>query len=254
MPDTRDFYTNTSLDALEKILGKELHYHYGLYENQDTDYEDAQRKAVQALMRFIPLGGSVLDLGCGWGGPAAMLKAENGNKLLCVTNSPQQSDIVSKRDLNVIEHDLSQGLPETILQDRFDVALMMESYSHISNREALLTEIPLISKRLILRVNCTSIPHPPGFLAFGGTMRMPTPDQLLLDVKAAGWRPIMIRDVRMKTLKTITDWHHRLQKAEISGSDDHHLRSLAGLCQYAMKDLQGWGRSSPLIELVAERL
>ncbi|MCK5874095.1 MAG: class I SAM-dependent methyltransferase [Alcanivoracaceae bacterium] len=253
MPDTKDFYSSTPLEALKAVLGPELHYHFGFYESPETSYEDAQRQAVKALMRFMPSGASVLDLGCGWGGTASMLRSENNNQVTCITNSSQQAELVSSLGLEVIEHDLTCGLPEKISGRHFDVTLLLESYSHINNREALLGQAYSISNRLVMRVNCTANPHPKDFLAFGGTMRMPTPGQLIHDVREAGWRPLMIRDVRMKTLQTIKDWHSRLGNIRVSPAE-RNLATLQGLCQYAMEDLEKWGKSSPLIDLVAERL
>ena len=182
-----------------------------------------------------------------------MLRLENNNQITCITNSPQQAEFVAASGLEVIEHDLACGLPETIAARHFNVTLLLESYSHITNREALLVQAHSVSSRLVMRVNCTRSQHPEDFLAFGGTMRMPTPAQLMLDVREAGWKPLMIRDVRMKTLQTIKDWHSRLGEIEIPATADN-LLTLQGLCLYALRDLKKWGKSAPLIELVADKL
>src|ERR1700739_3847744 len=56
----------------KRILDEEMHFHLGHFPLRDTSFEDSMRLAVRRLAAGVPLMRPVrvLDIGCGWGGPA----------------------------------------------------------------------------------------------------------------------------------------------------------------------------------------
>jgi hypothetical protein len=127
-----DLYSGLALETWKKILPKNLHYHFGEVNNGGVDIF---QQAVRSLYDFIAPGSSVLDCGCGWGGPAGMLIHENGCEVDGVTISKQQYDFIS--EFKVFHEDLHEYCPKRL----YDVALFMESYTH-------LVDAPFVLKRL----------------------------------------------------------------------------------------------------------
>ena len=111
-------------------------------------------KAIAVLYPYIPQGASILDVGCGWCGPARQLHAEHACEVTGVTASADQAEYCSARGgvENIIHADANSVLP---LRDgaHYDVALLMESISHVQDKRGLLEELSKVAGKLVLRVN-----------------------------------------------------------------------------------------------------
>ncbi|MBV5297876.1 MAG: methionine biosynthesis protein MetW [Rhodoferax sp.] len=93
----------------------------------------------QALAALVPIGSTVLDLGCGDGAMLAYLQQtrsctgygieiDDANLLACV-----------KRGVNVIQLNLEEGL--SMFEDAsFDVVLQIDTLQHLRNAEVMLRE------------------------------------------------------------------------------------------------------------------
>ncbi len=93
----------------------------------------------QALAALVPIGSTVLDLGCGDGAMLAYLRQtrqcsgygieiDDANVLACV-----------KRGVNVIQLNLDEGL--SMFEDAsFDVVLQIDTLQHLRNAEVMLLE------------------------------------------------------------------------------------------------------------------
>jgi cyclopropane fatty-acyl-phospholipid synthase-like methyltransferase len=73
---------------METGVGRRLHYDFGFY-NDGMSFEDGLRAAVRRLVPFLDTGSRILDIGCGWGGPARELR-KYGYEVLSLTNSTKQ--------------------------------------------------------------------------------------------------------------------------------------------------------------------
>ena len=60
------FYTDNPLSVWQSVLGPSMHYHVG------------GNQAVRNLYPYIDNNSKILDIGCGWGGPARLLTNEKG--------------------------------------------------------------------------------------------------------------------------------------------------------------------------------
>lgn len=127
-----DLYSGLALETWKKILPKDLHYHFGEVNKEGVNIFE---QAVRSLYEFIEPSSSVLDCGCGWGGPAGMLISELGCEVEGVTISKQQYAFISK--FKVFCEDLHEFRPKRL----YDVALFMESYTHLH-------DAPFVLKRL----------------------------------------------------------------------------------------------------------
>ena len=133
-----DQFYGGAIATWRRILGPELHYHAGLFETPDTDTVDdaamtqALRRAVTELYRFMPPGSSVYDIGCGWGGPLAMLVRDQNCRGLGLTISRTQFRHVASLGLPVRLGDAERTLPP----GPFDCALLLELFCHIADKAA----------------------------------------------------------------------------------------------------------------------
>lgn len=232
------------------ILGEDLHYHAGLFEDADGPEPDdaamdrALRRAVTELYPFLPAGGSVYDVGCGWGGPMAMWTRDLGCSGLGITISRGQFRHVAARGLPVRWGDAVRTVPP----GWFDCAVLLESLCHVADKARLLALLRETSGRLVARVNCQDA-APPG-TAFGDTMHMIDSATLRRTVEAAGWRIRHWRDRRREAVPSVASWARRLRAVPAGGH--RHVETLRAWCGHVAEDPWGWGDANPLIELVAD--
>jgi hypothetical protein len=244
-----DRFYDAEIVAWQAILGTELHYHAGLFETPQLNADDAAmtaalRRAVTELYPFIPAGGRIYDVGCGWGGPLAMWVRDLGCPSLGLTNSRAQFRHVAALGLPVRWGDAEQTLPP----GHFDCAVLLESLSHIRDKVRLLQVLRRFVDRLVMRVNCQD-GSPPG-PAFGGTMQMISSIQLREMLQAAGWRVRHWRDRRDEAMPSVDFWHRRLQNVPASG--DRHLETLRVWTARVIAAPEAWAHCNPLIEVIAD--
>jgi hypothetical protein len=247
--DLDGFYSG-EIDLWREVLGPEMHYHHGLFEPDQKRPDDAamlaaSRRAVRELYEFIPSGARVYDIGCGWGGPLAMLAGERGCRALGITVAREQFRHIAAMGLPVRWGDAESTLPPGL----FDCALLLESFEHMREKERLLATLRPFTRRLVMRVNCQD-EAPPG-LSFGGTMHMISSAMLRGMLERGGWRIIHWRDCRAEAMPSVSVWGKRL--AELGRTEDKHIEVMRGWCLKLLLLGEEWARRNPLIEAVAER-
>ncbi len=231
------------------VLGPELHYHAGLFaapcaEPDDSEMDEALRRAVTELYPFLPAGGRVYDVGCGWGGPLAMWTRDLGCRSLGLTISRAQFRYVAGLGLPVRWGDAEQTLPP----GRFDCAILLESLSHIRDKARLLRVLRAFADRLVMRVNCQD--GSPAGVAFGGTMHMVSSARLRELLEASGWRVRHWRDRRAEAVPAVAAWRRRLRSVPVGR--DRHLETLRAWCERVATGPDRWAHHNPLIEVVSE--
>ena len=196
------------------------------------------------LYRFIPAGSSVYDIGCGWGGPLAMLARDQNCRGLGLTISRTQFRHVAGLGLPVRLGDAERTLPP----GAFDCALLLESFCHIADKPRLLEVLRLFASRLVMRVNCQDGSSAPR--AFGGTMHMVSSTQLRDMLVASGWRIRHWQDRRREALPSVQVW--RPPPCRNSADGDPHIETLREWCARVLQDPGAWGAHNPLIEVACE--
>lgn len=236
------------IGAWQAILGDELHYHAGLFDSANTNPNDAAmnhalRRAVTELYPFLPAGGRLYDVGCGWGGPLEMFIRDLRCRSLGVTISHRQFQYIASRGLPVRWGDAEKTLPP----GQFDCIVLLESLSHIRDKQRLLQVLRLFTKRLVMRVNCQDS-LPPG-TTFAGSMHMVSSNILRTMLETTGWKIIHWRNRRPEALPSVSVWRRRLQF--LAPTNDLHLETFRAWCNRVMSFPEDWASNNPLIEVVA---
>ena len=124
------FYTDNPLEVWQTVLGPSMHYHVG------------GDQAVRDLYPYINNNDSILDIGCGLGGPARLLTNEKQCECHGVTNSEQQYNhypyTVSLADANTYTPD-----------DNYDTTIFIESLCHLTPQ--ILTAVRPYTNKLIIK-------------------------------------------------------------------------------------------------------
>ena len=104
-----DAFYSADVEKVAAFLGPEMHFHHGLASAEVNDLLDrsadagpaanegsvakrALEDALRVLYPHIPLGSSVLDVGCGWCGPATLLAAERAASVRGLTIARTQAE------------------------------------------------------------------------------------------------------------------------------------------------------------------
>jgi tocopherol O-methyltransferase len=144
-------YYDSTLDLYEQLWGE--HVHHGYWDPGDgpaangTDRKAATDRLVHRLAEFaaIPSGATVLDVGCGIGGPATYLASALGCQVEGVTLSAAQAARAQQRadELGLADRarfhqrdGMRTGLPD----EAFTVVWAMESLMHVPDRAAFFAE------------------------------------------------------------------------------------------------------------------
>ncbi len=222
-----------------------MHYHHGLFhEDLAPDLDAALDRAVTDLYPFIPAGGRLYDVGCGWGGPLRMFAEDLNCPSLGLTVSRAQYRHIAAAGLPVRWGDAEQTVPPGY----FDCAVLLESFEHIRAKQRLLEVLALFAGRLVMRVNCQDLSAPTS--VFAGTMHMISSADLRSLLEAAGWRIEHWRDRRAEALPSAAAWHSRAITPGLVR--DQHLDTLQAWSGRVLMMSAQWAAANPLIEVVAE--
>jgi hypothetical protein len=137
-----NFYSYNSLESWIKFLGDKLHYHFGVFTEPNNDPFD---QAVIELFKYIPEKSKILDCGCGWGGPGKLLKEKLNCDITGITISKTQSEFI--KDFPVIHADLNYF----ILDKEYDIAIFIESFTHIVNPYKVLLNFKNYVKSIVIK-------------------------------------------------------------------------------------------------------
>ena len=132
------YYNDNPLEVWKQVLGPKMHYHYGSY-SDDNIFD----QTVRNLYPHIDNNSSILDMGCGWGGPATLLTNEKGCNVHGVTNSVQQHELTTFPTTLIDVHDY-------IPQQQYDTAIFIQSLTHFADASTVLKNIRPYVKRIII--------------------------------------------------------------------------------------------------------
>jgi hypothetical protein len=121
-----DAFYSADVEKVAAFLGPEMHFHHGLASAEVNDLLDrstdagpaaaegsvaerALADALRILYPHIPLGSSVLDVGCGWCGPATLLAAERAASVRGLTIARAQAEFCrARRDVPTLHADVEE--------------------------------------------------------------------------------------------------------------------------------------------------
>jgi cyclopropane fatty-acyl-phospholipid synthase-like methyltransferase len=206
------------------VLGPEMHFHVGHFICDSMTLKAAQRSGVDLLIRDVGMreGARVLDVGCGWGGPAFQLVNSGAGEVLGLTISGRQAEFVNEKAerLRVPVRALRVDVEEFDFRHigTFDILWLYEVLEHIENRERLfgaMAEVAQPGAMLAISVACRSRRlereafsfHRSGALELLAIQPLDTADELVASLKDNGWRVIVAKDHTPRTLPT---WERQL--------------------------------------------
>lgn len=245
--DLDAFYSEATIAEWQAIIGPNLHYHFGYFQEQKT-LEDGLQDAVRRFYPWLPIGAHVLDLGCGWGGPARLLMADRNCTVQGVTISAAQAAYCRQLGL-AVHHCNMETAP---LDGTYDAIFMLEVLSHITDKRALLQRLRQVTPRLLLTVNCVANGYQGQRMAFGASMTLCSQAELVNDLEAAGWRIQFLENRRLQSLPTLLHWKQNLDQRYGTQPPPGQLAMLRGLTDTALAAVIPWCQAFPLIDIVAE--
>jgi SAM-dependent methyltransferase len=117
----------------------------------------AERTGVsrELVLRLLPPGGLVLDLGCGTGRWCAVA-AERAGQVIGLDTSPTMLETARKRfpaaNIDYRMADVETKLSEQLEGLRFDLVLLFHVLEHIDDADALLRDLTVIAARVLVEV------------------------------------------------------------------------------------------------------
>ena len=249
--DMNAFFSEVEIELWKKILGPELHYHFGYFEN-GVSVEDAMRQTVRNFFRFIPSGCRLLDAGCGWGGPARLLEAEHGCKVVGVTVSQAQALYCREQGIETHWIDLETGVPD----GDFDVALFLESLEHMVAKREILARVAERCSRVIVSSNTWNHDAPLKRPDFGRSLDLQDMDELCTMLSDAGFTVDFVYNRRPKSRQSVHFWNQNLKSALAGHKVTGQLAALREFSAFASASEANWAtfeQSSPLVDIVADR-
>lgn len=249
--DLDTFYSANEIDVWKKIIGDDLHYHFGYFDGS-TEPQEALRQTVRNFFDAIPRGGHVLDAGCGWGAPARLLSSEHGCDVKGVTISSAQADYCRQTGLDVDRLDLEDAIPE----GRFDVAFFLESIEHVHDKAGLLGRLRDQCRRVIISSNAWAHADPSWRPTFSQSSATATPLELCALLEHSGFRVLSTRDRRPKSIGTLYYWKANFERvfgAEMPPGQLGVLRRYTDTITASPTNLERFVRNAPLVDIVADR-
>ena len=239
-----EFYSDESIDVWKKVIGQDLHYHIG-WGDGDIFYN-----AIEYLYQFIGENKKVLDCGCGWGGTGKVLQRDTNCDVTGITNSSTQYQYIKNNiSMNVELIDLHDYSSE----DKYDVAIFIESYCHLTNPEKVLYNIANVTNKIILReYHLKTNEYPKGYVD-KWFMNLYRKVELIMSMKNIGFNLIHEEEHYHYALEsTLSLWYNNINKLS-KEEKTNHIRTLELSTRFLKRNINEVLKNIGLSTLVFEK-
>jgi cyclopropane-fatty-acyl-phospholipid synthase len=225
----------------ELLLDRNMNYSSGWYGRGDEDLDAAQVAKMARIAQYAGLGsgGQVLDLGCGWCGPALYFAERYGCHVTGVTLSPVQREYAlawaGRRGLSdrlVVDQRSVLDLP--YVDGTFDQVLFLESIIHMPEKAMIFARCAQLlrpgGRIFIQESNYNRASLRARYLsdrgyeevdrAFGNTGHLVSAGEMLTLLEEAGFVPEWVEDISAHYVRTLSQW---------LGNLDHHAARMRAL-------------------------
>jgi homoserine O-acetyltransferase len=112
-----------------------------IYRHHRLDYD--------SILRLVPPGASVLDLGCGTGGLLARLREDGHRRLVGVELDEQAILLCVRRGLDVVQMDLNRGLG-AFSDGQFDCVILSQTLQAVTDVKRVLADMLRVGRQGIV--------------------------------------------------------------------------------------------------------
>jgi cyclopropane-fatty-acyl-phospholipid synthase len=228
-PEAPDSGVHYDLPAVvfERLLDRNMNYSSGLYPTGGEDLDAAQVAKMERVAALLGLarGDRLLDLGCGWCGPALYLAERHGCQVTGVTLSPVQRDFglawAARRGLqDRLRVDVRSVMALPYAPSSFDHVIFLESIIHMPEKDALFRRCADLLRpggRVLVQESCYDreskrqqyLSHR-GFdevnRAFGYSSHLVSGGEMLSRLEEAGLVPLHLENISAHYVRTLSQW------------------------------------------------
>ena len=222
-----------SPEIFKLLLDKNMNYSSGVYRTKSEDLDTAQMIKMDQIARFLNLKADdhILDIGCGWSGPALYFAENYGCKITGINLSPVQRqhglDWAKQRNLaDRISIDVCNVADMAYEPESFDKIMFLESIIHMPNKAQIFRDCFKFLKpggRLFLQESnydrgsqADKYRQDKGFdefdLAFGYTTDMLSGGQMICQMEEAGFIPLFMEEIGLDYAITLSQWLQNLDQ------------------------------------------
>jgi cyclopropane-fatty-acyl-phospholipid synthase len=211
----------------ELLLDPSMNYSSGIYVRGDETLAVAQIAKMDRIAGVLDLrdGSRVLDVGCGWGGPACYFAQRYGCEVTGVTLSSVQRDFALNRGRSYgvrerLRVDVSDVLDMDYEDESFEAIVFLESIIHMPEKTQIFDRCrSLLTPGGLLFVQESNYARGSrvdeyrqhrGFVevntAFGGTGTMVSAGEMLIRLEESGLVPNHLEDISHHYQRTLAQW------------------------------------------------
>jgi len=198
-----------TLQDWKNVLGENLFYHFG-----------AEKNVLEGLYPFIPVGAKVLDCGCGFGGPARALIKKLNCKVTGITNLPDILPYIT--DFPVLLDDLESFTPDS----EYDIALFLDSITHLSNNTQVLQNLYSKVNKILIRDFVSEVSE----VYENWDIRVRTKEEYFKLIKQANYKIINYKEIDLNITETSEMWAKNLIKS--NNYENKQFKFLKDFCNY----------------------
>lgn len=234
-PPLRDsgVHYDTPPRIFELLLDRNMNYSSGYYPHGNESLDRGQVAKLERIGRSVPLarGDRVLDVGCGWSGPALYYAEHYGCRVTGVTLSTVQREYglawAARRGIrDAYRIDVRSVMELPYADGSFDHVMFLESIIHMPEKDVIFARCRKLLRpggRIFIQESCYDRESmrekylaDRGFeevnRAFGFTGDMVSGGEMIRRLEEAGFRPLSLENISAHYVRTLSQWLRNLDE------------------------------------------